>query len=212
MVRDFQLGGQEHQLEQLLEQEQKVESVVLEASDVTLAIEGEVYDEVEGIKRFYKEAGKTFTEMQNVHDQSIQEFIRSLPQNISYNTVFENSNGNLDETLKDDDAEVNEKTKKKPKQNLTTCKICQKTLGKGSLNNHMKILHSGVKLNCDQCNMDFNNKKDLWTHKQKIHQVMKKSKSAKTKLDNSSLEINPEESSLLENALNVSLGNLDEHC
>ena len=53
------------------------------------------------------------------------------------------------------------------------CKQCHKILSKGALHNHKKIVHEGVKYDCDQCNYKATQKSDLRKHIQSKHIGMK---------------------------------------
>jgi len=153
-----------------------------------LAVNENFYDEIEGSNRFYKEKDESadYTDLENSHNRSIEDFIKTLPQDISYHSEFDQSlGGNLeesdyimerinkmDQSTGDNEAnfEEEESTKKKFKTQRVTCEVCQKTLSKGSIKNHMRIVHSGVKnYECEVCGEKFESKMEVVRHKAKIH-------------------------------------------
>jgi hypothetical protein len=145
--------------------------VMLEPGEEALALPCNPYDDVEGSDRFFKEKeiGHHYLDIETEHTDTIRDFIKSLPKNIRLDTKFEiSAEKNIDESLTKTDPK-----KKRLKLNQVECKVCQKKLAKGSIKNHMKLLHSDKKLDCDQCNYESSTKMDLWIHKQKIHNSKK---------------------------------------
>jgi len=149
------------------------------------------YDDIEGSDRFYKEKDLTseYTNLENSQNKSIDDFIKTLPQDISYNSEFDESlKGNLDESdyimerinqmdnsvMEDEETSINidgeEGSKKKFKTRRVACEVCQKILSKGSIKNHMRIVHSGVKnFECEACGEKFESKMEVVRHKAKQH-------------------------------------------
>ena len=214
VVRDFPLTSSSSQTDSLVnleklqvsEQGQDQDCFVLMEDD-SLALESRFYHtDDEGSEGFYKyrEEGVQYVEMENVQDGGIQAFIKSLPQTITYNSVFEASphvsknNPNEPTKVEANPTTEGDEKKKRTKPKQVECPVCQRTLAQGSMKKHMQVLHSAVKFtaNCDQCDLEFDTRKELWTHKQKAHQVKAGRKSTKL------TKINSHNSSVDENSCN----------
>jgi len=160
--------------------------VSIESATVKVfSVNDNVYDDIEGSDIFYKEKddNSKYTELENSHNQSIDDFIRTLPQDITYSSEFDlSATASLDETddyitdsikkldnSKGDTIMTNldeeESHKKKFKTKRVTCEICSKTLSIGSLKNHMRIMH----FECDVCNDKFTSKIEVMKHRVKEH-------------------------------------------
>jgi len=178
----------------------------VDASNIrNLAVNENVYDDIEGSNRFYKEKDESadYTSMENSHNKSIDDFIKTLPQDISYNSEFEPSlSENLKETdyimdrinqmdhsAVDDDLVPNldeESTKKKFKTQRVACEVCQKTLSKGGLKTHMRLVHSGAKnYECEVCGEKFESKMEVVRHKSKQHPKDRRPKLGRVMSNNS---------------------------
>ena len=169
---------------------------------------------LEGGSNFYKEKEvrkmKEYHELKNEYNKDIEEFIKSLPRKITYHSRFDNVANNLDETLNLElPVEAKLKTAK-PKSNQVVCKICNKTLSRGSLKKHMEVIHSGLKFPCDECSQEFDSKRDLWVHKKKVHTVKaKREKLSRIKSDKSSVGENSMDSSYQSDILNETIDETD---
>jgi len=211
-------------LEKLMDTNKFVEEndsfISVESSKIRdLAVNENAYDEVEGSHRFFKEKdmASEYTELENSYNKSIDEFIRTLPHDISYKSEFDKSlAGNLDEsdyimerinqmdqsTIEDEDMASNvedeESTKKKFKTQRVACDVCQKTLSKGSIKNHMRIVHSGVKNNeCEVCGEKFESKMEVVRHKAKKHPPKdRRGKLGRVFSNNSSLDESSQEGTI----------------
>jgi zinc finger/BTB domain-containing protein 41 len=182
--------------------------VSLESTNVNgLAINDNVYDDIEGSERFYKDKDDSaeYTDLENSHNKSIDDFIKTLPEDISYHSEFDQSTAeNLDETdyimerinqmdhSMDEDIVPNldeEVAKKKFKTQRVSCEVCQKTLSKGSIKNHMRLVHSGVKnYECDVCREKYESKMEVVRHKAREHPKDRRSKLGRVMSNNSSLD------------------------
>jgi len=173
--------------------------VSVDSSNIrALAVNENAYDDIEGSTRFYKDKDESvdYTDLENSHNKSIEDFIKTLPEDISYNSEFDQSTTeNLEETdyimerinqmdnsMDDDDfvpnlEEEESNTKKKFKTQRVSCEVCQKTLSKGSMKNHMRLVHSGVKnYECDVCSEKYESKMEVVRHKAKQHPKDRRSK------------------------------------
>ena len=214
VVADLALPCEPRVLERLLEEEQGEAWVALEEGEEHLAPPFTLYDEVEGSERFYKEreVGGLYTNLTNPQNNNLQEFINSLPTNLTYHSTFATKPEAMEESSETAEGAEGDPSKRKNKLQKTECKICKKMLAKGSLKKHMEVLHAGVKLDCDKCSEDFDTRKELWIHKQKVHQAMKKGRVEKVKSvnDNSKDSENSMDSNstlvIDENPLDSSLG------
>jgi len=174
---------------------------------------------LEGGSNFYKEkeVRKEYQELKNEYNKDIEEFIKSLPRKITYHSRFDNVANNLDNVANNLDETLNlelsvdAKLKTaKPKSNQVVCKICNKTLSRGSLKKHMEVIHSGLKFPCDECSQEFDSKRDLWVHKKKVHTVKaKKEKLSRIKSDKSSAGENSMDSSYQSDVLNETIDETD---
>jgi len=211
VVADLALPCEPRVLERLLEEEEGEAWVGLEEGEEHLAPPFTLYDEVEGSERFYKEreVGGLYTKLTNPQNNNLKEFIDSLPPNLTYHSNFAPNHEAMEENAEGAEGDHN---KRKNKLQKAECKICKKMLAKGSLKKHMEVLHAGVKLECDKCSEDFDTRKELWIHKQKVHQAMKKGRVEKVKSanDNSKDSENSMDSNsalvIDENSLDSSLG------
>jgi len=174
----------------------------------SLAVNENAYDDIEGSDRFYKDKDDSadYIDLENSQNRSIEEFIKTLPEDISYHSEFDQSTTeNLDETdyimerinqmdrSMDEDILPNldeeEGTKKKFKTQRVSCEVCQKTLSKGSMKNHMRLVHSGVKnYECDVCSEKFESKMEVVRHKARAHPTGRRAKSAQVMSNNSSAD------------------------
>ena len=182
-------------------------TISVDASKIkNLAVNENVYDDIEGSSRFYKEKDESadYTALENSHNRSIDDFIKTLPHDISYNSEFEPSlSENLEETdyimdrinqmdhsAVDDDLlpnlEEEESTKKKFKTQRVSCEVCLKTLSKGSMKNHMRLVHSGAKnYECEVCGEKFESKMEVVRHKAKQHPKDRRSRLGRVLSNNS---------------------------
>eukprot|EP00092_Neocalanus_flemingeri_P021973 GFUD01023830.1.p1 GENE.GFUD01023830.1~~GFUD01023830.1.p1 ORF type:complete len:381 (-),score=82.71 GFUD01023830.1:23-1165(-) len=180
-------------LEKLMSDKQFVEEndsfVSIESTTVKgLAVNDNAYDDIEGSDRYYKDkdVSADYTDLENSHNKSIEDFIKTLPEDISYHSEFDQSTENLEEadyimerinqmdhSLDENmvpNLEEEEGSKKKFKTQRVTCEVCQKTLSKGSIKNHMRLVHSGVKnVECDACSDKFESKMEVVRHKAREH-------------------------------------------
>ena len=93
------------------------------------------------------------------------------------NDLLEEDNaGNFDDIPTTEQVEKYPRLRGRPKKNMSLkdkqheCKICGKVLtSKGNLNKHLVIHNPEKKFKCDQCSLDFNQRRDLTTHKMQIH-------------------------------------------
>jgi len=177
-------------LEKLLNDNKYVEEndsfVYIESATVKVfSVNDNVYDDIEGSDRFYKEKDdlSKYTKLENSHNQNINDFIRTLPQDITYNSEFDlSATASLHETddydqdrikQMDNTIEENimtslnedESNKKKFKTKRVTCEICFKTLSIGSLKNHMRLVH----FECDVCCEKFQSKIEVMKHRATEH-------------------------------------------
>jgi len=198
-------------LENLMNQNKFVEEndsfVSIESTIVKgLAVNDNAYDDIEGSDRFFKDRDESadYTDLENSHNKSIDDFIKTLPEDISYHSEFDQSStNNLDETdyimerinqmdhsMEEDvvpNLDEEEGTKKKFKTQRVTCEVCHKTLSKGSMKNHMRIVHSGVKnYECDVCSDKFESKMEVVRHKAREHPKDRRSKLGRVMSNNSS--------------------------
>jgi len=172
-----------------------------------LAVNENAYDDIEGSTRFYKDKDESvdYTELENSHNKSIDDFIKTLPEDISYHSEFDQSTTeNLEETdyimerinqmdhsMDDDDfvpnlEEEENNTKKKFKTQRVSCEVCHKTLSKGSIKNHMRLVHSGVKnYECDVCGEKYESKMEVVRHKARIHPKDRRAKLGQVLSNNS---------------------------
>ena len=214
-------------LEKLMDTNKLVEendSFISVDTSKDLAVNENVYDDIEGSQRFYKEkdVDSEYTELGNSYNKNINDFIKTLPHEISYNSKFDKSlSGNFDESdyimdrinqmdqssIDDEDMTSNvedeESTKKKFKTQRVACDVCQKTLSKGSIKNHMRIVHSGVKnIECEVCGEKFESKMEVVKHKAKKHTTKdRRGKLARVFSNNSSLDESSQEGAILRNTM-----------
>ena len=200
-------------LEKLMNSNKFVEEndsfVSIESTTVkSLAVNENAYDDIEGSDIFYKDKdiSADYTDLENSQNKSIEEFIKTLPEDISYYSEFDQSTAeNLDETdyimdrinqmdrSMDEDILPNldedEGTKKKFKTQRVSCEVCQKSLSKGSMKNHMRLVHSGVKnYECEACGEKFESKMEVVRHKAKEHPTGRRAKLAQVMSTSSSLD------------------------
>ena len=173
-----------------------------------LAVNENAYDDIEGSTRFYKDKDESvdYTDLENSHNKSIEDFIKTLPEDISYHSEFDQSTtenieetdyimeriNQMDHSMDDDDfvpnleEEEEGNTKKKFKTQRVSCEVCQKTLSKGSMKNHMRLVHSGVKnYECDVCSEKYESKMEVVRHKAKKHPKDRRSKLGQVMSNNS---------------------------
>merc|ERR1712129_253553 len=159
-----------------------------------------------------REVGGLYTKLTDPQNNNLKEFIDSLPPNLTYHSNFASNPEAMEDNSEAAEGAEMDHHKKKNKLQKAECKICKKVLAKGSLKKHMEVLHAGVKLECDKCSEDFDTRKELWIHKQKVHQAMKKGRVEKVKStnDNSKDSENSMDSNsalvIDENSMDSSLG------
>eukprot|EP00092_Neocalanus_flemingeri_P040576 GFUD01044182.1.p1 GENE.GFUD01044182.1~~GFUD01044182.1.p1 ORF type:complete len:375 (+),score=79.99 GFUD01044182.1:55-1125(+) len=183
--------------------------VSIESTNVKgLAVNDNAYDDIEGSERYYKDKdiSADYTDLENSHNKSIEDFIKTLPEDISYYSEFDQSTENLEEAdyimerinqmdhSMDENVvpnlEEEEGSKKKFKTQRISCEICQKTLSKGSMKNHIRIVHAGVKnFECDMCSEKFESKMEVVRHKAREHpKDRRRAKLGRIMSNNSSLD------------------------
>jgi len=176
--------------------------VTVDATISDLVVNDNFYDDVEGSAKFYKEKNVDldYSNLENIQNSSIEDFIKTLPHDLSYKTEFKSKSEIVEEgdyildRLNQVDNETvsintdNDPMKKKRKERVT-CEVCKKSLSKGSIVNHMRIFHSGVKnFECEVCNEKFESKMEVIKHKAKVHPREKRGKLNRIISSNSTLD------------------------
>lgn len=175
----------------------------------SLSVNDNINDDIEGSKYFFKEKNQfaEYETLENSYNKGIDDFIKSLPKDICYDSEFDKSGidsmddsnyimeriNQMDQTLEDANLcydNEDEGSKKKFKTQRIKCELCQKSLSKGSIKNHMRLVH----FECDICSEKFESKQEVNSHKVETHPKEKRIKLENIKSSNSNHDENSQDS------------------
>ena len=161
-----------------------------ETSIAEYSVNDDSYD-IEGCNSFYKEreVSVDYSDLDNSYNKDIQYFISTLPSDLSYKSEFHKTidavddemlmdkTAELDQTLGEETSKLNleEGSGKSFKSKRANCQICDKSLSKGAIKAHMKLIHSGDKIyDCQICGEKFPSKSERVKHAATEHRKEKK--------------------------------------